>query len=98
MKPARDGTDSLCDDVRFPRALTGTCPQRDASRRTSRHSAALPELVTTDDQGHKAVRYSALPMHMLQAIKDPKAENDELTGRLAQQEERLRRVEGAASR
>jgi hypothetical protein len=37
-------------------------------------------------------------MHMLQAIKDPKAENDVLRGRLAQQEERLRRVEGTASR
>jgi hypothetical protein len=55
-------------------------------------------LVTTDDHGYKAVRYSALPMHMLQAIKDPKAENDVLRGRLAQQEERLRRVEGTASR
>ena len=58
----------------------------------------LPELVTTDDQGYKAVRYSALPMHMLQAIKDLKAENDELKERLTQQEERLRRLEGAASK
>ena len=52
----------------------------------------LPELVTTDDQGYKAVRYGALPMHMLQAIKDLKAENDEA------EEERLRRLESVASR
>jgi cell shape-determining protein MreC len=35
---------------------------------------------------------------MLQAIKDLKAENDELKERLTQQEERLRRLEGAASK
>ena len=58
----------------------------------------LPELVTTDEQGYKAVRYNALPFHMLQAIKDLKAENDELKQRLEQQEERLRRLEGAASK
>jgi hypothetical protein len=58
----------------------------------------LPDLVTTDEQGFKAVRYNALPMHMLQAIKDLKAENDELKERLTQQEERLRRLEGAASK
>jgi hypothetical protein len=57
----------------------------------------MPELVTTDEQGYKAVRYSALPMHMLQAIKDLKAENDELKQRLAQQDERLRRLESAES-
>ena len=54
----------------------------------------LPELVTADDQGYKAVRYNALPFHMLQAIKDLKAENDELKQRLEQQEARLRRLEG----
>ncbi len=53
----------------------------------------LPELVTSDEQGYKAVRYSALPMHMLQAIKDLKAENDELKQHVEQQNERLRRLE-----
>lgn len=53
----------------------------------------LPELVTTDEKGYKAVRYHALPMHMLQAIKDLKSENDGLRQRLEQQEERLRRLE-----
>lgn len=55
----------------------------------------LPELVTTDDQGYKAVRYSALPLHMLQAIKELKAENDSLKQLLQAQEARLRRLEEA---
>ena len=58
----------------------------------------LPELVTTDEQGYKAVRYNALPFHMLQAIKDLKAENDELKQRLEQQEARLRRLEAQQAR
>jgi hypothetical protein len=41
----------------------------------------LPELVTTDAQGYEAVRYNALPMYMLQAIKELKAENDALKAR-----------------
>ena len=58
----------------------------------------LPELVTADEQGFKAVRYNALPFHMLQAIKDLKAENDELKQRLEQQEQRLRRLEARGSK
>ena len=65
--------------------------------------AVLPELVTTDAEGYKAVKYSQLPFYMLQAIKDLKAENDLLrseTERLKQQlqmqEERLRRMEELA--
>jgi len=42
----------------------------------------LPELVTTDDSGYKAVRYNVLPFHLLQAIKDLKSENDDLKARL----------------
>jgi len=53
----------------------------------------LPELVTTDAQGFEAVRYSALPLYMLQAIKELKAENDALKARLQAQEERLRELE-----
>jgi hypothetical protein len=58
----------------------------------------LPELVTTDEQGYRAVRYGDLPMHMLQAIKDLKSENDELRQRLAQLESRLRGVEARDAR
>ncbi len=43
----------------------------------------LPELVTTDEDGYKAVRYNLLPFHMLQAIKDLKSENDDLKARLS---------------
>lgn len=42
----------------------------------------LPELVTQDEQGLKAVRYNKLPLLMLQAIKELKAENDSLKQRL----------------
>ena len=38
----------------------------------------LPELVAQDESGYKAVNYGKLPMLMLQAIKDLKAENDSL--------------------
>ena len=60
--------------------------------------AVLPELVTTDEQGYKAVRYHALPMVLLQAVKDLKAEHDDLKGRLELQEEQLRRLEIQRSR
>ncbi|HET8677933.1 MAG TPA: tail fiber domain-containing protein, partial [Blastocatellia bacterium] len=42
----------------------------------------LPELVTEDEQGLKAVRYNKLAFLMLQAIKELKAENDALKQRL----------------
>ena len=58
----------------------------------------LPELVTTDEHGYKAVRYSALPLHMLQAIKDLKAENDALRQRLEQVEATLDRLEKRADK
>jgi len=60
----------------------------------------LPELVTEDDQGFKAVRYNKLPLLLLQAVKELKTANDvlshenkELKQRLADQEARLRRLE-----
>ncbi len=67
--------------------------------------AVLPDLVTTDAQGYKAVKYNQLPFYMLQAVKDLKAENDVLkseTVRLKQQleaqEARLRRLEQVAGK
>src|SRR5262249_36846182 len=38
----------------------------------------LPELVSEDEQGYKAVNYSKLPLLSLQAIKELKADNDHL--------------------
>jgi hypothetical protein len=38
----------------------------------------LPELVSEDEQGYKAVNYSKLPLLTLQAVKELKAENDAL--------------------
>ena len=42
----------------------------------------LPELVTTDAQGFKAVDYSKLPLLTIQAVKELKAENEALRVRL----------------
>ncbi len=44
----------------------------------------LPELVKEDAQGFKAVNYSELPLVLLQAVKDLKAENDALKGQIAE--------------
>jgi trimeric autotransporter adhesin len=38
----------------------------------------LPELVTSDERGFKAVKYSELPLLLLQAVRELKAENDGL--------------------
>jgi len=38
----------------------------------------LPELVTTDERGFQAVKYSELPLMLLQALRELKAENDGL--------------------
>ena len=53
----------------------------------------MPELVTEDQQGSKAVRYNKLPLLLLQAVKELKAENETLKEKLASQEARLRRME-----
>jgi hypothetical protein len=44
----------------------------------------LPELVSEDEKGFKAVNYSKLPLLTLQAIKDLKTENDALKEELRQ--------------
>jgi hypothetical protein len=38
----------------------------------------LPELVVTDEKGFKEVDYSELPLLTIQAVKELKAENDQL--------------------
>jgi hypothetical protein len=43
--------------------------------------SVLPELVTTDGQGFKAVDYAKLPLLAIQAIKELKARQDELADR-----------------
>ncbi|MFN2444363.1 MAG: tail fiber domain-containing protein [Vicinamibacterales bacterium] len=54
----------------------------------------LPELVTTDAEGYKAVNYSKLPLLAIQAIKELRNRNDSLAQRLATLEARLDRVTG----
>jgi hypothetical protein len=58
--------------------------------------AVLPELVATDAEGFKAIKYSELPLYMLQALKELKSENDGLKQQLRAQDERLRRLEALA--
>jgi endosialidase-like protein len=44
----------------------------------------LPELVATDNDGYKAIDYSKLPLLTIQAVKELKAENDELKQEVAE--------------
>ncbi len=53
----------------------------------------LPELVGEDAQGYKTVDYSKLPLMMLQAIKELKAENDSLRQQNAAIDARLKALE-----
>ena len=53
--------------------------------------AVLPELVTTDADGYKAVNYSQLPLLAIQAIRELKERNDALERRLAAIERLLSR-------
>lgn len=62
--------------------------------------AVLPELVVTDSEGFKGVKYSELPLYLVQAVKELKAQNDALRSanttlehELQAQNERLQRLE-----
>jgi hypothetical protein len=60
----------------FPERKLGTSPSfglvaQDVEK-------VLPELVTEDEQGYKAVRYNKLPFLMLEGIKELKEANDAL--------------------
>jgi hypothetical protein len=58
----------------------------------------LPELVSTDAEGFKAVNYTTLPLLTLQAVKELKAENDRLKEQNAALERRLATLETAILR
>jgi hypothetical protein len=60
--------------------------------------AVLPELVTTDEQGFKAVNYSKLPLLTIQAVKELKAENDDLKTRLAALEQLVQQLKVQAEK
>jgi hypothetical protein len=60
--------------------------------------AVLPELVTTDAQGYRAVDYSKLPLLAIQAIRELKERNDALERRLAALEALLSAVPGTQPR
>jgi len=52
----------------------------------------LPELVVTHEDGYKAVDYSKLPLLTIQAVKELKAENDDLKKRVAELERLIREM------
>jgi hypothetical protein len=58
----------------------------------------LPELVSTDADGFKAVNYTALPLLTIQAVKELKAENDRLKEQNTVLERRLAALESAVMR
>jgi len=60
--------------------------------------AVLPELVTTDEQGYKAVNYSKLPLLTIQAVKELKAENDDLKTRLGALELLVKQLKAQAEK
>ncbi len=49
----------------------------------------MPELVSEDQQGYKAVNYAKLPLLTLQAVKQLKQENEALKQRLEQQQKQM---------
>jgi len=51
----------------------------------------LPELVVTHD-GYKAIDYSELPLLTIQAVKELKAENDDLRKRVEELERLVREM------
>jgi hypothetical protein len=53
----------------------------------------LPELVGEDAEGYKTVDYSKLPLMLLQAMKELKAENDSLRQHNAVMDARLKALE-----
>lgn len=60
--------------------------------------AVLPELVTTDEQGYKAVNYSKLPLLTIQAVKELKAENHDLKTRLVALEQLVQQLKVQAEK
>ncbi len=57
----------------------------------------LPEMVVEGDDGFKRVRYSDLPLLLLQAIREQQQENENLRARVASLETTLQRLEAAVA-
>ena len=82
--------------TRFPAAGFG--PDREAGLLAQEVEQVLPELVTTNADGYKAVNYSQLPLLAIQAIKELKARNDELEASVAALAARLTALESTNRR
>jgi hypothetical protein len=58
----------------------------------------LPELVREDEEGYKAVRYNEIPLLLLQAVRELKAENDALKQRDTDRERELEELRARLAR
>jgi hypothetical protein len=63
-------------------------PERSSGLIAQEVEKVFPEMVSRDAGGFKKVNYSELPYLMLQAIRDLKAENDDLRDRIQRLEEK----------
>jgi hypothetical protein len=57
----------------------------------------FPEMISTDEAGYKRVNYGELPYLMLQAIRELKAESDNLKAENDKLRERIQRLEATAN-
>jgi hypothetical protein len=76
----------------------GFGPEREAGLIAQEVEQVLPQLVSEDSEGYKLVDYSKLPLMLLQAVKELKAENDQLKQRLHKVERTLRTRSSVARR
>ena len=53
----------------------------------------MPGLVTENERGYKAVRYSLLPLLLLQGVKDLNAENAALQVQMQEKDDRVASLE-----
>lgn len=79
---------SPLDDIKKLRGVTYKWQdkEKDKSRQigliAQELEAVYPEMVSTDEDGHKSIAYSRLTVPLIEAVKELKTENDSLSSRL----------------
>jgi hypothetical protein len=80
----------------FPQMGFG--PERNLGLVAQQVEEVMPELIGQDEHGFKAVHYHYLPILLLEAVRELKAERDALQKQVNEQEERLERLEKLVNR